>query len=210
MNAWRKINELKGHEFECKTVVDGKNVGKVVIEVEDYEFISIRDKENSLFRTKYCPVHDTASEFSEKNFAQSFWALWPGHLDADVEKSQKVIENKNKIRRETHVRPMSEFIIFNALIIGSTVFAQSGQNLWNTNETQNKIRKKLLSNVDFGKYMKLWRFKELKSVVSKIMEDDDCWQFKSRVQIFNNNRKLHTYTSHILVFDENMRTYIPR
>ena len=45
----------------------------------------------------------------------------------------------------------SEFIIFNALMIGSTVFAQSGQNLWNTNETQNKVRKKLASNADLGK-----------------------------------------------------------
>ena len=35
----------------------------------------------------------------------------------------------------------SEFIILNALMIGSTVFVQSGQNLWNTNETQNKVRK---------------------------------------------------------------------
>ena len=130
--------------------------------MEDDEFISIKDKENSLFRTKYFQVHDKASEFSEKNFAQSFWALWSGHLDADVEKLQKVIENENKIRRERHARPMrqvttSEFIIFNALMIGSTVFAQSGQNSWNTNETKNKVRKKLLSNTDFGKYIQLWR-----------------------------------------------------
>ena len=48
----------------------------------------------------------------------------------------------------------SEFIIFNVLMIGSTVFVQNGQNLWKTNETQNKIRKKLSSNADFGKYMK--------------------------------------------------------
>ena len=146
MNAWRKTNEFEGHEVECKNVADGKIVWKVVREVEDDKFISIREKENSLFCTKYCPVHDTASEFSEKNFAQSFWALWPGNLDADTEKLQKVIEEENKIRRERHARPMrqvtkSEFIIFNALMIGSTVFAQSGQNLWNTNETQNKVRK---------------------------------------------------------------------
>ena len=56
-------------------------------------------------------------------------------------------------------------------MIGSTVFAQSGQNLWNSNETQNKVRKKLSSNADFGKYMKLWRFKELRSVIPKIMEE---------------------------------------
>ena len=52
-------------------------------------------------------------------------------------------------------------------MIGSTVFAQSGQNLWNTNETQKKVRKKMSSNADFGKNMKLWRFKELRSSYRK-------------------------------------------
>ena len=86
----------------------------------------------------------------------------------------------------------SEFISFDALMIGSTVFAQNGQNLLNKNETQNKVRKKLLWNSDFGKYIILWRFKELKSVIPKIMEDltliehgDDWWQFKSCIQMFN-------------------------
>ena len=77
----------------------------------------------------------------------------------------------------------SEFIIFNALMIGSSVFAQSGQNLWNANDTKNKkVRKKLSANADFGSYMKLWRFKELCIFVPKIMEDhtlkeegDDWW-----------------------------------
>ena len=111
-----------------------------------------------------------------KNFAQLFWALWRGHLDPDFEKLQQVIEKENKIRRERHARSMrqvtkSEFIIFIALTIGCTVFAQSGQNLWNTNETQNNVRKKMSSNADFGKYFKLWRLKELRSVVPKMMED---------------------------------------
>ena len=176
MNAQRKINKLEGHEVEFKNVAGEKIVWKVVREVEDDKLISIRDKENALFRTRYCSVHDTASEFSENSFAQSFWALWPGHLDEDVEKLQKVIKNKNKIGRERHARPMrhvtkSEFTILNALMIGSIVFAQSGHNLWKINETQNKVRKKLSSNVDCGEYIKLWRFKELRLVVPKIMED---------------------------------------
>ena len=39
---------------------------------------------------------------------------------------------------------------------------------------------------------------------------DDWWQFKSRVQNFNNNQKQHTYASHIHVFDESMSAYILR
>ena len=57
-------------------------------------------------------------------------------------------------------------------MIGSCVFAQSGQNLWNTNDIKNtKVRKKLSSNADFGTWMKLWRFKELRAFIPKIMED---------------------------------------
>ena len=86
-----------------------------------------------------------------------------------------------------------------------------------SNETQNNVRKKLSSNADFGKYMILRRFKELRSIISKIMEDltlkeqrGDWYQFKSRAQMFNNNRKHHSYASHILVFDGSMSAYIPR
>ena len=63
-----------------------------------------------------------------------------------------------KMKRK-HLRPIrqvtkSEFIIFNVLMIGSSVFAQSRQNLWNTNETKNeKVRKKLSANADFSTYM---------------------------------------------------------
>ena len=35
MNELRKINELEGHEVECKNVADGNIVWKVVREVED-------------------------------------------------------------------------------------------------------------------------------------------------------------------------------
>ena len=57
MNVWRKINELEGHEVECKNVAYRKFVWKVAKEVEDDKFISMSDKENSLFCTKYCPVY---------------------------------------------------------------------------------------------------------------------------------------------------------
>ena len=99
-------------------------------------------------------------------------------------------------------------------MICSSVFAQSGQNLWNTNKKKNlKVR----SNADFGKYMKLWRFKELQAFIPKIMEDsslkekgDDWWQFKSQMDLFNNSRKMHILTSYNLIFDESMSAYIPR
>ena len=55
-----------------------------------------------------------------------------------------------------------------------------------------QVRKKLSCHADFGKYMKLWRLKELRAAVQKIMEDhtlkeegDDWWSFKAHVIMFN-------------------------
>ena len=222
MDAWRVIHGLEGKEVECKNVADGKIIWKVVREVDEDKFKTIRETENKLFRTKYCPVQNLNSEFSEEDFAKSFWALWPGKLDEDVLTLQHIINCENKKRREKHLRPIrqvtkGEFIIFNALMIGSSVFAQSGQNLWNTDEKKNKVRTKLSTNANFGKYMKLWRFKELRAFIPKIMEDrtlkekgDDWWQFKARMDLFNNSRKKHIRASHNLIFDESMSAYIPR
>ena len=60
------MNKLEGYEVECKNAANGKIVWMVVREVDGDELMSIRDKENSLFCTKYYPVYDTASEFTEK------------------------------------------------------------------------------------------------------------------------------------------------
>ena len=103
-------------------------------------------------------------------------------------------------------------------MIGSCVFAQSRKYLCCTNEIKNtKVRKKLSSNADFRAYMKLWRFKELRTFLPKIKEDitlkeegDDWWQFKSRLNSFNKSQKKIIHASYNLIFDEIMCAYIPR
>ena len=90
-------------------------------------------------------------------------------------------------------------------MISSNIFVQSIQNMLITNETKNKkVRKKLSKNVDFGTYMKLWRFKELRAFIPKIMEDhtlneegDGQWQFQSQMNSFCNSRK-NLYIHHII------------
>ena len=146
-------------------------------EVNENKFRTIRDREDKLFRTKYCPVHHSILEFSKKDFTNSFWALWPYNLEDDIMKLQKITvdENKNRKKYFRLIRQVtkSEVIIFNALMIGSSDFVQRGQHLWNTNDTKIKRQeKKLLANAHFGTSMKLWRFKGLFKFVPKIMEDD--------------------------------------
>ena len=84
MDAWRIIHGLEGNKVECKNAADGKILWKVVKEVDQDQFRSIRESENKLFCTKYCPVRNLNSEFSEEDFAKSFWALCPGNLEDDT------------------------------------------------------------------------------------------------------------------------------
>ena len=85
-NAWLVIDELEGHGFECKNSTDGQIVWKVVRDVNEDKFCTIRETEDKLFCTKYCPVHHSILEFSEEDFANSFWALWPDNLEDVIKK----------------------------------------------------------------------------------------------------------------------------
>ena len=59
--------------------------------------------------------------------------LWLGNLEDDVKKLQKIIVDENKNRKEMYLRQIekvikSESIIFDAIMIGSSIFVLSGQN----------------------------------------------------------------------------------
>ena len=79
-----------------------------------------------------------------------------------------------------------------------------------------RIRRQGLSDsVDFGQYMKIWRFRQLQQLVPKLMEDsevkddDDWWRLRGGITRFNRIRK-KLISSHIAVFDESMSVFIPR
>ena len=79
------------------------------------------------------------------------------------------------------------------------------------------VRKKVfVERIDYGKYMKAWRFKELKAYIPTVMEDDskkdndDWWRFKTRVEAWNDTRKKKLFSSFVLVFDESMSAFVPR
>ena len=71
-------------------------------------------------------------------------------------------------------------------------------------------------NVDFGQYMKQWRFRQVMNYIAQVMEHheiretDDWWKFKERVNLFNKKRKTSCRASHVAVFDESMSAYVPR
>ena len=110
-----------------------------------------------------------------------------------------------------------EFFIFHALLIGASVLPQQGEKLWTEEDRKTKNKRGMIIKVDFGKWMKAWRFRQIKTLIPKIMESevlkqrkDDWWKFKQRVSDFNKIRKEKLYASYALVFDESMSAYTPR
>ena len=74
-----------------------------------------------------------------------------------------------------------------------------------------------MKGIDFGVWMKAWRFRQIKSLIPQIMEAEylneqkyDWWKFKQRIINFNLKRKGKLCASYALVFDESMSTYVPR
>ena len=70
--------------------------------------------------------------------------------------------------------------------------------------------------MDFKKYLKEWRFIEIKSVIPSKMKNDeakmynDWWQFSKQIELFNNVQKEKSKHSCIHVLDKSLSTYIPR
>ena len=107
-------------------------------------------------------------------------------------------------------------------MIGASAYADTGEKLWNNDDSTfgkrtKKKRKRFAMQTDFGKYMKVWRFKEIKFYIPKIMQDaklkekkDDWWRFKNRIHEFNKSRRDKLFCLHIMVFDESMSAFIPR
>ena len=75
-------------------------------ELNEDKFCTVREREDKLFRTKYYSLHPSILEFIEEDFANSFWALWPGNLEDDIKKLPKIIVEEKKNRKEKHLRPI--------------------------------------------------------------------------------------------------------
>jgi len=79
-----------------------------------------------------------------------------------------------------------------------------------------KKKRGLSKSTDYGKFMKLWMLKEIKTFVPETMvdidrkEEDDWWQFSAQVEKYGQHRKNRVVASHILVFDKSMSAFVPR
>lgn len=107
------------------------------------------------------------------NYADTFQYLWPTNVDGDVAAINIKIVKENHSRNERYQRPIravskSEYIMFATLIIGVAVHSDKGEKLWNA-VSSNRKKQRLQHNTYYGKYMKPWRFKEIKLFLPEII-----------------------------------------
>jgi len=185
----------------------------VIEERNEDIFEEVREKEETLYQTNnFYNIVDN-NDVKEEDCNKLFWFLWSKTVDIDLTKLNGIVDIDNIRRKEEYKRTIKkvstpEFFTIHTLIIVAYAFSGQGEKLWNEEKMghNRKRRKGLSRKVDFGEYMKRWRFRQIQNIIArviecdKISEQDDWWKFKERVLSFNKKRLSHYHASHILVF----------
>jgi len=225
---WKIINELEGHKETCINRKDGTVVWKVVPShsVTRDDFSEVREEEEASMAAINLRVADVETYIEKDDCSKILWDLWPTDIDEDINKLNDAIKIDNLKRKERYYRVIKavskgEYIIFHVLLIGISKHSDQGDKLFHDENSKfgarDKKHRQLSLRINFGKYMKHWRYKQIKTYVPQVMESkelkywvDDWWRFKKRLDEFNETRNRELLTSHVLAFDEIMSTFIPR
>ena len=221
-DAWQIIKGLEGEEVVCQNAADGKVAWKVITECDEDIFESIRIRELEILKKTFNPIIPEAG-VNDPDCCDRFWDVWPRSVDTDLERINIAIDTENTKNKESYKRTIrsvnkDEYFIFHALMIASMMYVQQGSALWK--EARKNLKKRRVGfsdEIDFGEYMKWWRFKQIKYFVPIVMEDTtmqadgvDWWRFKDHIIKHNENKKQKIRSSHVHVFDESLSSFIPR
>ena len=220
--TWTAIKALKGEVVETRNAEYGNCSWTVIDECNEDIFEEVREKEELLYKKQnFYNIIDN-DDAKDEDYSKLFWFLWPETVDNDLDKLNGIVDKNNIQRKEEYKRTIKkvskhEYITFHALMIAASAFSGQGEKLWSEEKMgNNKKRKRMSCKVDFGEYMKRWRFRQIQNIIARVMEcaeiseEDDWWKFKERVVSFNKKRLSHYYASHIGVFDESMSAFCPR
>ena len=152
---------------------------------------------------------------SDANVAKLFLRLWPGDLFSQLENLNLILVSINTARKKALQRPiknvsMKELLLtFIGLVIAATSSPDLGLNLW-------KLPPKVINKTQlYSRYMKEYRFKEIKSVFPCLFwnkeneNNDPWWKFRDAVKSFNQTRKEVMKVGTELCLDELMSAMIP-
>jgi len=207
---------MRDEEVIASSSAQGSIKWKVVESVRDDFMTKVIDKE---LKDYNYGMHVIKGEY--KYMADAFWDACPTELEMDLQSINNLLVIENIARKEHYQRVikmvnMEECKIFHGLLIGTTVYRMKGTELWANKFGQQKRKRTLSETIDYGKYTKEWRFKEIKQYIPQVMQDEemkasDCWwRFKRRIEILNTKMAKLYHVSSVLVFDESMSAFIPR
>ena len=103
-----------------------------------------------------------------------------------------------------------EFWKFWGIVLAAVLYGVGGSQLWKKNTIG------LVQAPNMGRWMKEYRFKEIKSLVRYMYRDEDrresdpWWEFVQAVEDFNENRRKTVAASLWKVFDESMSAWCPQ
>jgi len=129
-NAWKEINGLEGEEVVCQIQKEGRMKWKVIKAFNEGLFKEIILKETDLLQKIIIAniPEDSASDSSteaNEDYCDMFWKLWPQEIGNELEKLNKAIIKENVTNKSTYKRVMriisqDEYVIFHALLIGTS------------------------------------------------------------------------------------------
>ena len=204
-SAWNEIKKLSGEEV----VITSDRIRTVwtVVDATDAH-------DEGLQEVSFAGLLDESLS-SDANVAKLFLKLWPGDIYFQLENLNRILVYINTARKKALQRPiksvsMKELLTFIGLVIAATSSPDRGYNLW---KPPPKVINKTQS---YGRYMKEYRFKEIKSVFPCLFwnkeneNDDPWWKFRDAVKSFNLTRKEVIKVGTDLCLDESMSAMIPR
>lgn len=98
--TYTTIKEVKGEVVETRTVECGNCIWTVINKCNEDNFEEMREKEETLYYTKYLYTIIDNNDTEEEDYNTSFWFLCPETIDKDVEKLNGIVDNDNIMRKE--------------------------------------------------------------------------------------------------------------
>ena len=220
-NATYTVKSGKGESMVWTVIPEYLNLRPIPTRNE--EFLGIRDLK--LKERLANSALSLADLFLELSFKNGEWQRGLATMNRKISAHNDSLSSSRSskgsgVRRAVHQFTGKEFLIGLALLIGAADCADKGENLWFT-KSNKKWKKHWVSispPANFGRYMKLYRFKQFRQFLPKIWEarrhsnnqQDPWWRFSGGIKTLNEIRNKLILPCEIIVIDESMSAYRPQ
>jgi hypothetical protein len=179
-------------------------------QVNYFKEIGIRD-----FNFRNNTVSIEGTNYSRLNLLDLVCYLWPGDwmfrlrtLNEKIKKDN--LDSRNMNQKIVHPISQNEFWIFFGILLAGRLNGKKGDNNWGAK------REGIIEAIDMSKYMKKYRFLQIKKYMSHLYYNktkeniDPWWQIIDIFDDFNETRKKRVQASNNRTCDESMAAFRPQ